>query len=188
MSNAQLDQLGLAVIEASHGAYAPSPRLRVALRHLHSDLGSDAPDPIRPPATPQETRANTSTTGTPRLLLYSNAPTLRLYLCACLSASYTLDDTADVHHHIGQPSFSRPDLVIADLVTLERTRFSLLKLREPNGPLAGVPFLLLSQDPNAQLKCSPSAMPDVVLSIPVMPDMLRSTVHAMASRSRASGM
>ncbi|MEM1043820.1 MAG: hypothetical protein AAGI91_14480 [Bacteroidota bacterium] len=181
MIHASLSPVRLARPEAASGDYAPSPRLRQALRHLHSDLRDRTPESVARAASPQPARPGEGSTEAPRVLLYSTAPTLRLYLCACLSASYALDDTADVLHHTSQPTFSRPDLMITDLVTLERTRFALLELREPGGPLAGIPFLLLSQEPGTRLRCGPAARPDRVLSIPVMPDALRSIVQALAS-------
>lgn len=169
--------------ESTRGGYQPSPRLREALRHLHADLASKpaplpgakagypAPRPARPSASPDQ----------PRVLLYSNAPTLRLYLCACLSATYNLDEAENVERHVNRPSFANPDLLITDLVTLERTKFSLFDLRGPGSPLAGVPLLLLSQEPSTQVVYGPGIGPDAVLSIPVMPDPLRETVLALTS-------
>ncbi len=178
MSPLLLDRLSAAVHHASRGAYHPSPRLREAIEHLNLQLAernaAESDPPAEEVADPLPAR--------PRVLLYSDASTLRRYVCTCLGAAYTLDDTENVEDHLAHLALARPALLITDLVTLERTDFALLGLRRAGELLEGVPLLLLSQ--RTEESFPPDLRPDVVLPIPAEPAALREAAYVLARHAR----
>ncbi|MEM1127500.1 MAG: hypothetical protein AAGI71_12680 [Bacteroidota bacterium] len=161
-------------------AYKPSSHFHAALSRLRAQLAStQQPGGLGDEAADgsQAEDAGRSAPDTPRVLVCCNDAMFVLYLDAALRGTCHLTTTQSLAEGLNAAKYSLPDVLVMDLVTLERAQQRQELLRTFHATLRTVPFLLLSQRTDADCTSLIGGAPQLILEMPVGPGELREAVR-----------